>query len=53
MAFNLNRLRDFYLVMNKILTTPDSKSTTIKKDGVDTILEEKEKFLECIETNKA
>jgi hypothetical protein len=44
MAFRLNKLRDFYLVMDRILTNKQTKL-----DPVDYVLSDKAKFTNSVE----
>ena len=47
MAFRLNKLRDFYLVMDRIIS-----NKTSKLDAIDIILSEKKKFLDAVDKSE-
>lgn len=46
MAFRLNKLRDFYLVLDKVI-----HSKTHKIDPVDTVLQDRKRFKTFLETS--
>ena len=48
MAFRLNKLRDFYLVVNKVLT-----NKTNKLDSVESVLQDRLKFKSFIDSTSS